>query len=589
MKQNAQDAKALALRGTVELHLGDEAKALADLRRAWAIEPAEETRSLLVSTLLEGMRTDPKRYLGQTEELRQLLKTPEERLQFLQQAAAGSNNPETRGVAFQEYLKLSVSFQGALELQELSSLHHARTDRWIKARINQLMAKASPEELAQWDESLAQALAAALPTLPPGARWNLLSCLPSLPSVERAELELIKDWRKDEQLLRKTLVLGRLRQSSNDGIASKSTLALAELYLGQGRNAEAYPLIEELGKKWPGDWREDFRALGAPEAVRWPDGKLQAKLQLRRVAVLPETPVEVECNARSPFARWTFSIDQQSRRLLARDENGDARWHLDLGETNAPILSFRNVKLFLEGHLAVLSLGTHFAVLDLLSRKHTADVLWSENLTDPALDPEMLFRMQRLRQNRIFVGGLPLAGESLGKVGLVNANAVVYQVGERLTAADPITGEPLWVRGDIRANSNIFGDLRHLAVVSPDETSAAIYRLSDGDLVRTAELPTPQDRISVRGLDLIVRNSTADGAMLACRNLLEEKPRWQIPCPTDAPFNRSVMTSWRSWLPMERSASFRLRMGNENSPRPSHPTKSENPFGCFRKPSATSY
>ena len=114
LKDNAQDAKALALRGAVELHLGNEAKALADLRSAWAIEPTEETRSLLVSTLLEGMRTDSKRYQGQTEELRQLLRTPDERLQFLQQTAAGSDDPQTRRVAFQEYLKLAISFQGAL-------------------------------------------------------------------------------------------------------------------------------------------------------------------------------------------------------------------------------------------------------------------------------------------------------------------------------------------------------------------------------------------------------------------------------------------------------------------------------------------
>ncbi len=531
LKTNADDAHALALRGAIELHLGDPNQALADLRNAWAIRPAEETRSLLVGTLLEGLRTDYKRYQGQTEELRRLLRTPDERLLFLQQTAAGADDPQTRTMAFSEYLKLAVSFQGTAELKELSSLHHARTDRWIKARIEPLVAKASPEELAQWDQTAARELAASLPNLAPKAQWNLLSSLPSLPSVEAAELEHIQDWRKEDQLIRKVLVLDRLRKSPSDKIASKATLALAEVYLRLDRDGEAFPLIEELGKKWPDEWREDFQALKAPQSPRWSGGKLQGKLQLRRVAVLPELPVEVRSSSPSPFEHWTFAIDQQSPRLLARDENGTARWHFDLRDTSGFFRNPNGFTLFLHGPLGVLSSGTQFTVLDMLNRKHTGTVLWSDVLTDGSVDPEMILRMQRFRQNRIFPGAGPDLDEPLGTVGLVNANAVVYQVGERLTAADPVTGEPLWVRDEIPANSRLFGDDRHLAVVPRPGQTAAIYRVSDGGLVRTLNLPDPANQVAIRGLDVIVKASVKGRAVLECRSLLDDRVRWQQAFP----------------------------------------------------------
>src|SRR5690606_38054812 len=116
--------------------------------------------------------------------------------------------------------------------------------------------------------------------------------------------------------LEKNRLLKRLADSSEPKIRDQAALALAETYLALWRGEEAYPLIDRLGKNWPEDRREKFKDLKPPETVVWPDQKPKAAFHVRRVAVLPEIPVEVERIHDSPYENWSFSIDQQSRRLL---------------------------------------------------------------------------------------------------------------------------------------------------------------------------------------------------------------------------------------------------------------------------------
>ncbi len=190
------DADALALRGALKLHQGQEAEALADLRRAYQIKPTEDIRSLIVRRVLEGLRTDPKRYLAYRDEVRQLIENPEETLLFLMLTASSANTPEARIEAFRDFMKLARTLGGELELQELGESYQVRGDWWVRARIDQLASLAEPEELAAWDKLLAEELPKTLKGLSPESRRQVLSSFPSFPSVEKALVDTLWENKK---------------------------------------------------------------------------------------------------------------------------------------------------------------------------------------------------------------------------------------------------------------------------------------------------------------------------------------------------------------------------------------------------------
>lgn len=533
MQSNPNAADALTLRGALRLHQGHDMEALADLRQAYELNPTEDTRSLIVSRVLEGLRTDPDRYLPYRDEVRKLIQSPEESLPFLMLTASSASTPEARLEAFRDSIKLARTLGGELELQKLGDSHQVRGDCWIKSRLDELASNAKPEELAQWDKLLEQELPKTLEGLPRESRLQVLSSLPRLASVERAELALMKDQAEGEAVLEKSLRLNRLRNSKNQGIPGEATLALAEMYMVQNRLEEAWPLIQDLSQKWPDAWREDFKDLKPPETAQWPEGKLEAHFRQRKVAVLPEVPITLGTVENSPYANWSFSIDQQSRRLLARDENGIERWHMDVSETNGPVLEFSDISLAISGHIGVLSFKTHFAVLDLLTRKHTAEVLWSESLMEGGVNLDELYRLQQFQRNRLIFGaGLPVVGNHIGWVTVLGEDLIVYQVGERITAADALTGKPRWIRESVRPQSRIYGDEHRLVVIAPDATSALILKTSDGEILKTRDLPEPGSHVAFDGMHLIAWITTKDQTALESRDLESGELRWKILTPS---------------------------------------------------------
>jgi hypothetical protein len=110
----------------------------------------------------------------------------------------------------------------------------------------------------------------------------------------------------------------------------------------------------------------------------------------------------------------------------------------------------------------------------------------------------------------------------------LGSDVLTYQVGERLTAADPIDGRTLWTRDDLPPGSRLFGDGSHLVVVAPDGGSAQIYRTTDGGLVNNVKLPEVEDLALFEGADLVYWSKDDLGQSLVCRNLVDDKIRWSI-------------------------------------------------------------
>lgn len=263
---------------------------------------------------------------------------------------------------------------------------------------------------------------------------------------------------------------------------------------------------------------------------------------------------------------------------MARDENGEIRWHLDLAETAGPIIDVEAMTISLNGHLALVTFDLHFTVLDLLTRQNTAKVLWSEMLFEEGTDISA-----RIRRRRHLAFGPPVeeGEESLGRAALVGEDVVVYQVGGRLTAAEALTGKPLWVREDISPESRLIGGDQHLVLIAPGGMTARILRGLDGETVRRLPLPLPKNQFAFDGEHLLHWTTTNQWRNLECLNLRTGKLRWKIPCPKETLLRHvgteelALLHSNGQFLVVSKVDGLSKSMGESN------PTNYGNPSKCF--------
>ncbi len=90
LAKNPADAQALALRGEIQLQRGKVAEAYADLKRALELKSDDAAvRSLLVGSLLEGLRVDFDSYRGLEADIERILTQPDERSSYLWLTAQG--------------------------------------------------------------------------------------------------------------------------------------------------------------------------------------------------------------------------------------------------------------------------------------------------------------------------------------------------------------------------------------------------------------------------------------------------------------------------------------------------------------------
>jgi outer membrane protein assembly factor BamB len=142
-----------------------------------------------------------------------------------------------------------------------------------------------------------------------------------------------------------------------------------------------------------------------------------------------------------------------------------------------------------------------------------------------------LYRLEQFQRNQFFGGGPAVMGNHLGWVKLLGEELIVYQVGERITAADALTGKPRWVRDSVRRQSRIFGDRERLAVIPPDSTSVVVLKTADGEILRTRPLPIPHSQVAFHGINVIAWTTPKGQKSLESRDLETGKLRWTILCP----------------------------------------------------------
>ncbi|MBT6153826.1 MAG: PQQ-binding-like beta-propeller repeat protein [Planctomycetaceae bacterium] len=525
LAKNPNDADALALRGEMRLHEGNERQGLADLRKSIAAKPTPRSRTLVVASLLEGLRLDFRKYHSSADEIERLVDDPRQRGQYLRLNAAGLHEMGDQQGAFREYIKLATADTGKPELERVSAALTVRSDRWIRPRIAEVYRKSSGAERAELDRAIAELLTKAAENEDDTQMLiRFLDAFVDLPVGDRAGQLLAGRLDPIKQTLAQELLLRRLRRSTDRKISGFATARLASLYIDRKQSVAAAAMLDELATRWNDvvcldektgrqlveEWRAaDEIAKLLEEKSVWPKEKLEARKVARQGSVRRAYPVRI-IGPRGPLGEnWTLALDSRRQSLIAHDENGKVLWKVATGNLRTAISNVYGNYARVNGHLLIVVFGSHFIVLDGFQEENGAPrILWQQVLVDglkgQTRNIALQFRQLMGPGGARIMTVLDRNGRPLGQVVPIDDSMICYQVGTRLVAANPLTGETLWERRSVSRGSDVFGDREFVFVVAPNTKEAVVLRAADGEQVATRPLPQDGTQLSKQGRNLLV-------------------------------------------------------------------------------------
>jgi outer membrane protein assembly factor BamB len=540
LQKNANDALALAKRGELHLHRGREESGLLDIRRSVELQPTPRTKSLLAETLLDGLRHDFATYRKYAEEMRSLIDDPSAKSRFLRLHAAGLQQVGELEAAFTEYLRLAGPEIGKPRLEKTDTLLASRSDRWVRPRIQGLYAAAVGDRRAGMQKAFQRELQAAIKTEGPDRLRRFIAGFDGLPVADRARRELIERLDEKQQGLELEQLLSRLRKSGDPTASAFATAKWASLLISVGRPQDARNFMAELSSKYADvacldqrtgrqlveQWSADVKVLVAlAQPKPWPAKDLVATSSPRSASVPTSYPLKLLTTDMEEFQSWSFALDQTRQNVIAYDGKGRQQWKVSIVVNGLSVRNYYGITIQLHGHLAVVGLGTHFIVIDTMHPSGSPRVLWSRDLTDGNINSVQMRQIAVRGVVRMVVQDR--YGRRFGELGTVSDDHITYQVGSRVYAADPRTGDVLWSRGGVTRGSSIFGDQQYTFVASPGANQATVLRASDGEYVTARTLPPESSRIAILGRRVLSTSRNEGQGQLVFADLGTGKTIWK--------------------------------------------------------------
>jgi outer membrane protein assembly factor BamB len=220
--------------------------------------------------------------------------------------------------------------------------------------------------------------------------------------------------------------------------------------------------------------------------------------------------------------RWAVKLTKTQFQMLVNSQNG---------RPNAPRFKFQSV-----GHLVVLPLGHMVFALDPVNQK----VLWEKNLLAPlassAATTAPSSAPQQMQTDPVD-GSIQIYypdgwWQRLGQTGTLQGTAIVLQTKDGLLAVDPVTGDTLWMRSDVKSSCHLFTDDQHIFIVETNEankaTSTRVFRLYDG--VSVDKVPdfaaVYNDRNRLVGRNILTEKNDEKGVIVRLYDALTGKDAW---------------------------------------------------------------
>ncbi len=559
LSADANDAAALAVRGELRLHRGDQAAGLDDLRRSLRQRPDARTGALLANTLVDGLRSDFPRFRERAEEIDRLVTDSAGRSHFLRTYARGLVQAGEREAALNEFLKLMELTGIDQQLERVSGGWSVRGDRVVRGQVRGLYESASPAEQQRLDAALAAFASKATTEDKAAVRdRQLLRCFESLSALDPLRVQLLMQNTETPPPSANFLVARKLIDSTQTRSAATGTAWLAKGLITQQRFDEALPLLQRLET----DFKSIPLAFPAPadrqtgaaiaESLRstwvnplanggWGDADLVVERKVRPVEIERITPVEIVGTTPEAWRDWTFEFTERSEHALsARDSHGRLRWKVvippltDRGDLRigsiAPLHFLR-----ITGDRMVLSLTGRFVALDLTAGPKPV-VRWQHDLTTRS-ENNANMPMIGLRADILPCGRRRFLATNVydstdysptGQVLGLTDESVCYTQGGRLVMADVETGRIQWIR--LAVPQEVEGTATGEAVTLFDmaRQQAVVYRSDDGEELARREVGDPGTWLWFLGDQLLTVTTEADQSVtIQYRRLTKDRVVWE--------------------------------------------------------------
>lgn len=558
LADNPNDARALALRGAIQLEAGQLDEAVDNLQRSYALDATTQTRQILFDALLAGIEADFSRHAAWLAQIEALAPDARERAVYLRIAAAGKARGGDLVGAIEAYAQMADEQATAAVPEAMEQSLKTTRGRWARARIAEILLSATAEQAQAVQAALAPRLAAAQQAGPDSLR-QFLGLFGDSSVADRARLALLAADAEQSPLDRERL-LRPLAASADPATARAAVAQLAQLLVLANREDAALPYLQSLATQYANEPCLEARtggqillelAAGRFSVQRqlgeanWPVGAVELDESGTDLSQSGEAPRPVEVRAleggQAPPMR--VEVRPQARTVVARDELGRQIWQVTLtGPDDGEIfrgLMTGKLTARSSGRLLILSSGIHVAAIDTLGAglDQPARQLWLLPMTEaPDLDPRMQnFRMRAWQMNRgrRFGRGMPTIEDDrqLGILGPATDDFVCFRRGRKLVAVDARTGATLWERRGMPQDGQVFGDRRTVVVVNAKGEEAILVGGGDGSELRRQRLPTEQS-IDAVGTKLLYWSEEED--RLSCYDTLTGQFAWQRPYDEEA-------------------------------------------------------
>jgi len=540
---------AAAIRDLAEMQRIDGAldEAVQMLKQAYEIDPSDAvTRDILADALLEALTGDYTRYRADLPLLRKIIDRPQQQIDLWRIDAQGLDAAGQPLDAFAAYLRLVDAASADPASLTMSPQHTARSDVWVRARLNALWSTASASQQDEIRHQLdARTQAWGSPPTVSDLRTHLAH-FGGLPGTDTVRLQLIHKLLEPSEPLDVELELLRLKRSPKDQSQAAAAILFIQSLLGQGRLKAALDLAVTIDNRWPSgpavdgktpvewldQWRPELSAVAA-RAQAWPAGRtkveeLSATAANRRDATRRAQAeyqrglrtLRLEQMGESICGPSQWLVAQDGSRLIGRDGAGQDVFHFSASRRSAMRRFIGNSDMIQAaqlGDLLYLTLGGQVVALD--TRPHGdangSDVIWQSSQagrfsiramrTGRHNGPSIYHPWSQRRRMPGSAHGL------MAVLGPATPVGVVFQDQQSLRCVDPLSGETLWSRTDVPVGCELFGDDQYVLAADPEEENIYVIRMSDGEFVQRRALPeTPWLLTSGRNVAQLV--DTKNGA-----------------------------------------------------------------------------
>lgn len=560
--EHPDDPQAMARHGELLLDEGKLDEAAAQLRRSYELQADPRTRELLVDALLEGLQRDFAAHRTDAGEIERLADQAAQLARFQRLMAAGLQEAGETRAAFETLLRMADWKSPPAEPERVDQALAVRRDRWVRAKFASLWQAASPADQEQIEQTLQGKLEELKSAGGVEGLRAFISFFESSPEADEARELLALRLMSGEGLLEAEQLLRRLENSARPERARAATARLAQMLLKAGRYADATSYCRKLQATWADvacldgktgrQWVEEFSAgaemkrqlAGSPA---WPEGEVEQHAeQSLSLAAYRNMSIDFRGPAGPYFQHMTLESDQQQGALVGRDSLGRETWRVALHERGGMNnLGFNPAVNYVraDGHLVLVSLGYQVVAVDTLGApgKGGPRVLWRQELSDGVGIARQAVQIRQVNMpwGVARVQAIDMHGRPLGNTGPLSSDIACYQRLRNLTVVDPLTGDALWVRSDVPAGCDIFGDDELLFVVPPNAHEATVYRTVDGQELGRRQLPAVDQRVTTLGrLVLAWTLGEVNGkAVLKLIDPWAEKELWRRQFEADAKFS----------------------------------------------------